>query len=72
MKNHKWKSEEETVWGTKPHVCKNCGIRKYWRGGDYQCWEYFWSIPYKAQGGGIFWDQRKSFSRPECGGAVFI
>ena len=68
MKRHKWKAEHEMVYGTKPHVCTKCGVRKEWWGADYQSWHYsWWTTPVPAVGGGTYSEVRESFRRPECG-----
>lgn len=68
MARHKWKPEIETEWGTKPHSCVKCGITKYWRGGDYQSWEYVWNRRYTAINGEEYWETKRSWTRPECDG----
>lgn len=66
MSNHKWASEKAMEYGTKPHVCKRCGVRKYWRGGDYQAWEYIWNTVATAMNGEPHYTTHETFKRPEC------
>jgi len=56
MARHKWEEEQVTEYGTRPHRCINCGVRKMWRGGDYQSWEYIWCEAFTAMNGeeGVF------------------
>ena len=68
MARHKWKEEQEMEWGTKPHICTKCGIRKMWHGGDYQAWEYTWCVDFMNYGGKIDWTIKRTWHRPECGG----
>ena len=66
MKRHKWEEEQIHEYGTKPHTCVKCGIRKNWWGGDFQCWQYTWFITGKAMNGESYISLRESFHRPEC------
>lgn len=66
MSRHRWEEETEYEYGTKPHVCVKCRIRKVWRGGDYQAWEYWWSEAFKAMNGTIGFTTHNTFDRPEC------
>ncbi len=68
MARHKWKEEEVMEYGTKPHVCVKCGIRKMWHGGDYQAWEYSWNEVFTAMNGKEDWRTHKTWHRPECVG----
>ena len=68
MARHKWKEEVETEYGTKPHKCVKCGIRKYWRGGDYQAWEYFGILAVRQWMEVIIGKHMKHGKRPECVG----
>ncbi len=63
---HKWQAEEVMEYGTKPHVCIKCKIRKMWRGGDYQGWEYIWNETFTAMNGEEGWRILTSWNRPEC------
>lgn len=65
-KNHKWMGENEAEYMTKPHVCKKCGVRKKWHGGDYQAWEYSWATKHKAHNGESILNWHESWIRPEC------
>lgn len=66
MNRHKWAPEQETEWGTKPHRCIKCGIRKMWNGGDYQAWNYSWNEIFTMTVGGESWRTITTWNRPEC------
>ena len=67
-KRHRWIAEKETEYGTKPHRCMNCGIRKRWYGGDYQSWKYIWNT---NDGINMYGDTvigiKETWNRPDCG-----
>lgn len=63
---HKWKKQVETEYGTKPHKCVKCGIRKFWRAGNYQAWEYYWDTCIEAMDGSNYWQTNQTWQRPEC------
>ena len=66
MRKHRWEKEEVTEYGTKRHICVKCGIRKHWRGGDYQSWEYYWCETFVMTKGGEDWRIIETWERPEC------
>jgi hypothetical protein len=68
MARHKWKPEIEYVWGSKPHTCVKCGLEKYWKGGDYQCWVYVRHTESMAMNGTYLLNTKETFIRQECGG----
>jgi hypothetical protein len=39
MKNHKWRDNKNAYY-KKKQTCIKCGVERYWRGRDWQCWEY--------------------------------
>lgn len=70
MANHNWIKEKEYEYGTKPHKCKKCGIRKTWHGGDYNAWQYTWNVnDGKNSFGEDYIRLIVTWNRPECGSA---
>jgi hypothetical protein len=43
-------------------------MRKMWRGGDYQAWEYIWNEAFTTMSGKEDWITHTSWQRPECVG----
>lgn len=66
MHRHKWQQETVFEYGTKPHICVKCHVRKMWRGGDYQRWEYIWNEGARAMNGSTHITTHITFIRPEC------
>ena len=59
MANHKWKDESFSKYN-KEHRCVKCGLQRTWRGGDMQCWRYWYPSGHDKH------SLRHIYKRPEC------